>query len=263
MNKTTEALKLAEEALHAELESDTCEEFQDAAEKCHKALAAIREALANQSIVLNDPHPPHRLCECTACLEYWTPLPDCDAFAGGGKPIDHIADTGKMVGCAYCDTNLLAGSECSNCGRVTIAEPANTRSTSKYSEPVKQEPVAVISESAIGLVKLHSNGACLPFGTQLYADPVSAPKQEPVAKIVLNRAGQIAMQKPDGDYFDISKHVGKTLYAASVSAKREWVDITKAEQLYLLASHIDKLTGDVMGLSLIDAVIAAFKEKNK
>ena len=58
---------------------------------------AIREALAEQSIVLNDPHPPHRLCECTACLEYWTPLPDCDAFAGGGKPIDHIAATGKLI----------------------------------------------------------------------------------------------------------------------------------------------------------------------
>ena len=41
-------------------------------------------------------------------------------------------------------------------------------------EPVEQEPVAVISESAIGLVKLHSNGACLPFGTQLYAAPVDA-----------------------------------------------------------------------------------------
>ena len=47
-------------------------------------------------------------------------------------------------------------------------------------ETVKQEPVAVISESAIGLVKLHSNGACLPFGTQLYAAPVH-PMQEPVA----------------------------------------------------------------------------------
>ena len=45
MNKTTEALKLAEEALYAELESDTYEEFAEAAEKCHKALAAIREAL--------------------------------------------------------------------------------------------------------------------------------------------------------------------------------------------------------------------------
>ena len=86
-------------------------------------------------------------------------------------------------------------------------------------KPVKQEPVAVISEFAIGFVKLHANGVSLPFGTQLYAAPVSA--------------------------------------------KREWVDMTKAEQLYLLASHIDKLTGDVMGLSLIDAVVAKFKEKNK
>ena len=47
-DKTTEALKLAEEALYAELESDTYEEFAEAAEKCHKALAAIREALAEQ-----------------------------------------------------------------------------------------------------------------------------------------------------------------------------------------------------------------------
>ena len=53
------------------------------------------------------------------------------------------------------------------------------------------------------------------------------------------------------------------LVGFNAGAEREWVDITKAEQLYLLASHIDKLTGDVMGLSLIDAVIAAFKEKNK
>ena len=87
---------------------------------------------------------------------------------------DHIADTGKMIGCAYCDNPLFAGTKCNNCGRVTIAEPANTRSTSEYLEPVKQEPVAVISESAIGLVKLHSNGVSLPFGTQLYAAPVDS-----------------------------------------------------------------------------------------
>ena len=41
-------------------------------------------------------------------------------------------------------------------------------------EQEKQEPVAVISESAIGLVKLHANGVSLPFGTPLYAAPVSA-----------------------------------------------------------------------------------------
>ena len=75
-------------------------------------------------------------------------------------------------------------------------------------EPVKQEPVAVISESAIGLVKLHSNGACLPFGTQLYAAPVSA--------------------------------------------KREWVDLTD-----------DEIRCCWLHAAIARRVIAAFKEKNK
>ena len=87
-------LKLAEEALEYHTRP-TCMCFagcpdcdQTYAPDLNKALAAIREARrAEQSIVLNDPHPPHRLCECTACLEYWTPLPDCDAFAASGKPI--------------------------------------------------------------------------------------------------------------------------------------------------------------------------------
>lgn len=48
MNKTTDALKLAEEALHAELEAISSDEFDAAADKCYEALAAIREALADQ-----------------------------------------------------------------------------------------------------------------------------------------------------------------------------------------------------------------------
>ena len=102
MNKTTEALKLAEEALE--------EFFYDAKEQPElwEALAAIREALAEQ-----------------------------DHFATSGKPIDHIASTGKMIGCAYCDNPLFAGTKCNNCGRVTLAEP------------VKQEPVGYTAQSVI------------------------------------------------------------------------------------------------------------------
>ena len=78
----------------------TIEDISKAAEMGRQA--GRIEAIAEQSMsmVLNDPHPPHRLCECTACLEYWTPLPDCDAFAASGKLIteqDHIANAGKMV----------------------------------------------------------------------------------------------------------------------------------------------------------------------
>lgn len=94
MNITTRALHLADAAVALAKVSTT---RADDIKLYDEALTVIREARAGQSIVLNDPHPPHRLCECTACLEYWTPLPDCDAFAGGGKPIDHIAASGKMI----------------------------------------------------------------------------------------------------------------------------------------------------------------------
>jgi hypothetical protein len=45
-----------------------------------------------------DDHPPHRLCECRKCMEYFTPLPDCDAFAASGKPIAGQTNTQLMEG---------------------------------------------------------------------------------------------------------------------------------------------------------------------
>ena len=45
-----------------------------------------------------DDHPPHRLCECRKCMEYFTPLPDCDAFVAFGKPIAEQTNTQLMEG---------------------------------------------------------------------------------------------------------------------------------------------------------------------
>ena len=45
---------------------------------------------------------------------------------------------------------------------------------------------------------------------------LAAPEQSnPVAKIVRNASGQISMQSPAGSAFDMSKHVGETLYTAA------------------------------------------------
>ena len=77
-------------------------------------MADLREALANtrssirstseyseqaeqEPFDMND-HPPHRLCECRKCMEYFTPLPDCDAFAASGKPIAEQTNTQFMEG---------------------------------------------------------------------------------------------------------------------------------------------------------------------
>ena len=62
---------------------------------------ALREALAEQAEQEPfdmDDHPPHRLCECRKCMEYFTPLPDCDAFAASGKQIAEQTNTQFMEG---------------------------------------------------------------------------------------------------------------------------------------------------------------------
>jgi len=118
MNKTTEALKLAEEALLGSGYYDTTQQ--------RKALAAIREALAEQE---------------------------------------------------------------------------------------KQEPVAVISESAIGLVKLHSNGACLPFGTQLYAAPVSA---EAIRAEALEEAAKLCDRHTAAELIGSDAHCALKELAAAI-----------------------------------------------
>lgn len=64
---------------------------------------------------------------------------------------------------------------------------------------------------------------------------------EAVAKIVLNRAGQITMQTPDGDCFDMSKHVGVTLYTAP--QKREWVELSDEDRAAAFNSLPDMLDG--------------------
>jgi hypothetical protein len=39
-----------------------------------------------------------------------------------------------------------------------------------------------------------------------------------VAKIIRNASGQITIQGPDGDYFDMSEHIGATLYTSQTTA---------------------------------------------
>jgi len=150
VNKTIEALKLAEEALD---ELRYANDTLIAKTKYYKTLAAIREARAEQ---------------------------------------DHIADAGKVI-----------------------------------AEPVKQEPVAFVSDVHLSRYTLEWNGQPLPEGTKLYAAPVQPVKQDPVAYFLDVKAGcsskpfyeQVPDEyKNDADVFP--------LYAAPVS-----VEAIRAEAL--------------------------------
>ena len=53
-DKERQAANMALEALHAELEAGTCEEFENAAEKCYEAITALREVLEVTEASISD-----------------------------------------------------------------------------------------------------------------------------------------------------------------------------------------------------------------
>ena len=101
------------------------------------------------------------------------------------------------------------------------------------------------------------------------AEPV---KQEPVALMDLHKElGQLRWMGGDEGWDNAIHAVRKRLeelYAAPVSAKREWVDLTADEidlieqQVYCRTTQKGRPLG-VYAVELVRAVIAAFKDKNK
>jgi hypothetical protein len=73
--------------------------------------------------------------------------------------------------------------------------------------------------------------------------PQPAPVQEPVAKIVRNTAGQISIQTPEGNSFDMSKHIGAVFYTTPPAAQREFVGLTD-EDIEQEFGFIDELLRD-------------------
>ena len=47
-----------------------------------------------------------------------------------------------------------------------------------------------------------------------------AQDQEPACKIIRNEAGQVSIKNGQGDYFDMSKYVGFSLFAAPIPAQQ-------------------------------------------
>ena len=128
-----------------------------------------REKQAEQEPFDMNDHPPHRLCECRKCMEYFTPLPDCDAFAAYGKPIDHIPDATKMVAEPVKHSEHYWLHEINN----ARADGYERGYAAGKAEPVKQEPVGVVESSEEwGVAGVLIAG--LPIGTKLYSAPVDA-----------------------------------------------------------------------------------------
>ena len=153
------------------------------------------------------------------------------------------------------DIKILAGIAWEAAIREVLADHI-AASGKPIAEPA-QEPVGVISESAIGLVKLHSNGVSLPFGTPLYAAPVH-PMQEPVAW----------RYNSNGDWIYKDRKVwdaAEPLYTAPLQpVKQEPVAYTNKEQVNELIKESARLIGSIKDegdqyLTAIDALRNAYR----
>ena len=237
---------------------------------------------------------------------------------------DHSGDANEMVGCAYCDNPLFAGTKCNNCGKAALSEPemnlncpsvqARLATVWGYvkAEHVKQEPLSEalqIASVALQDIACSSQTENL-LWWQIRAReaqkqvserftshaPVQPVKQEPVAFRTMELRVEPVKQEPVMDYehicalreieqiqagdsyffvrpendtptsrkmffqgFERGFHKGLK-YAAPVSAKREWAELTDYEIVRLYA---ESPMCDSEMIDFARAVIAADREKNK
>ena len=123
--------------------------------------------------------------------------------------------------------------------REALSEPVNTRSCSEYSE-VKQEPVA--------------------FKFPREPKPENAMGWTVDYGLIRDIAEAIGDQEfhPGYEGIELTLIALEIIYAAPVSAKREWVDLTDDEEYELAKQSEGKSRHWLVG-----SAIAAFKEKNK
>ena len=108
-----------------------------------------------------DDHPPHRLCECRKCMEYFTPLPDCDAFAASGKP---IAEPVKQEPVGYAAQSVIdwlvsdERTDAAYSGINLYKNPTGNSTIPLYAAPVSAEAAVLAEREACAKV-------CEEFGT--------------------------------------------------------------------------------------------------
>ena len=266
MQQALEALRKAKIGLR---DWELPENRYAALEAIAPAITALREALAEQAeqepFDMND-HPPHRLCECRKCMEYFTPLPDCDAFAAFGKPIAEQTNTQLMEG--Y---------------RIGLAEMREKCAKSVYDSTdwAHEERDMVLKEAiaaAIRAIKFEGD-----IGFRPVSEMIAEHKQDPKKAAAIEKAKmRKAEQKPvavveitygrepecyvTGNIDDFPEGVFK-LYTAPhpVSDSKQCVkevELTDDEINELWLTHGQ---GQMMYMHerFARAVIAAHKEKNK
>ena len=169
-----------------------------------------------------------------------------------------------------CLHRYMHGSETPN-DRFVLQDIANKVYFEPEAEQEKQEPVAVVDEIGKRLDGTYIFNAVgkVEVGQPLYAAPLQPVNQEPVGYAAQSVIDWLSSEERTASaYSGINLYKNPTdnsttpLYAAPVSAKREWVDLEPwhlCEIEERVGLPIDSHDFETIG----NAYIAAFKEKNR
>ena len=155
-----------------------------------------REKQAEQEPFDMDDHPPHRLCECRKCMEYFTPLPDCDAFAASGKPIaeqpvsqeyqDHLVNQSFDWAAMAAKHQLMEGY------RIGLAEMREKCAKVCKERSHRSDDMGAICAAAIRAIKFEGDTGFRPV-----SEMIAEHKQDPKKAAAIEKAKmRKAEQKP-------------------------------------------------------------------
>ena len=96
------------------------------------------------------------------------------------------------------------------------------------------------------------------------ADRINAllAEREPVMEVHKNSAGQISLRTPNGDAWDMSKHVGLTLYTTPQPQAPEGYVLVPKEQIERLINAMDTISKASL-VEIAGGVFAAAQEGEK
>jgi len=206
------------------------------------------------------------------------------------EALDHSGEASEMVGCAYCNNPLFAGTKCNNCGFITLAEQAEPNSTFMEGYRIglaeMREKCATVSEqgtgeavqktalelllnerkriaAAIRAIKFEGDTGFRPVSEMIAEHKQDPKKAAAIEKAKMRKAEQkpVGVVEGSGEWgiagvLVAGVPIGTKLYAAPVRQ----VDLTDDEIEQVRKSFGDEV---ISAVAFARAVIAADREKNK
>lgn len=142
------------------------------------------------------------------------------------EALDHSGEANEMVGCAYCNNPLFAGTKCNNCGRITLAEQADGEQWSPDDMAYRPSGLSMEQADREALKNLVRDMRIdVELKQKVYAALAEQAEQEPVEF----RMSEVRMKHAEQESLRECRHCG-WLCTPYVKQSKKFYPLEQAEQ---------------------------------